>query len=180
MNADLDGAFDAIAETGPLVNCITNAVTVNDVANAALFWGGLPVMSDDENDVVDMVAGADGLLLNMGTTDEQGVETMLAAGRSATEHGVPIVLDPVGVGATPARDETAQRLTSDLDIAVINGNYGEITPMFEVLNQSVTTPKSPATRPPWPPTPGRSSSPPARRTWLRPPTAPSKSRPATS
>ncbi|PSQ51320.1 hydroxyethylthiazole kinase [Halobacteriales archaeon SW_8_65_20] len=127
MNVNLATAFDAIAETDPLVNAITNAVTVNDVANATLFWGGLPVMSDDENDVVDMVAGADGLLLNMGTTDETGVATMLAAGRSAIEHDVPIVLDPVGVGATPARDETARRLTSELDVAVINGNYGEIT-----------------------------------------------------
>ncbi len=156
MNPDLDGAFDAIEETSPLVNCITNAVTVNDVANAALFWGGLPVMSDDENDVVDMVAGADGLLLNMGTTDEAGVETMLAAGRSAMDHDVPIVLDPVGVGA-PARRQT-----------------------FVGSNRWATTRRSPVTRPPWPPTPARSPSPPARPTRSRPPTAPSKSRRATN
>ncbi|WP_336001239.1 hydroxyethylthiazole kinase [Halorientalis halophila] len=127
MSVDLQAAFDAVAETGPLVNCITNDVTVNDVANVVLHWGGLPVMSDDPGDAPEMVAGAQGLLLNMGTVSEAGLETFLATGESAMEHDVPIVVDPVGVGATSVRDEAAERLVTDLDPTVIKGNYGEIT-----------------------------------------------------
>lgn len=129
MTADIDAAaaVEAVAETQPLVNCITNDVTVNDVANVTLHWGGLPVMSDDRADVVDMVAGAQALLLNMGTVSADGLDTMVAAGESAMDHDVPIVVDPVGVGATPARDDAAQRLVTDLDPAVVKGNYGEVT-----------------------------------------------------
>ncbi|GAA0292087.1 hydroxyethylthiazole kinase [Halarchaeum salinum] len=116
-----------IRDEQPLINCVTNAVTVNDVANVTLHWGGLPVMSDDAREVDDMVAGAQGCLLNMGTVSEAGEEAMLTAGRAANEHGVPLVVDPVGVGATPTRDRVAEALVSDLDPTVVKGNYGEIT-----------------------------------------------------
>jgi hydroxyethylthiazole kinase len=121
--------LDAVAETSPLVNAVTNNVTVNDVAQVILHWGGLPVMSDDEREVGDMVAGAQACLLNMGTVSEEGEATMVAAGEAANENGVPVVLDPVGVGATPTRDRVADRLAEDLDVAVIKGNYGEVTAM---------------------------------------------------
>ncbi|QLC35186.1 hydroxyethylthiazole kinase (plasmid) [Halarchaeum sp. CBA1220] len=123
----LTETLDSIAADQPLVNCVTNAVTVNDVANVALYWGGLPVMSDDAREVDDMVAGAQGCLLNMGTVSEAGEEAMLTAGRAANEHGVPLVVDPVGVGATPTRDRVAERLATELDPTVIKGNYGEIS-----------------------------------------------------
>ncbi|GGN10816.1 hydroxyethylthiazole kinase [Halarchaeum nitratireducens] len=116
-----------IRDEQPLINCVTNAVTVNDVANVALHWGGLPVMSDDAREVGDMVAGAQGCLLNMGTVSEAGEAAMMTAGRAANEHGVPLVIDPVGVGATPTRDRVADALVTDLDPAVVKGNYGEIT-----------------------------------------------------
>jgi len=126
--ADLSLAdLDAVAEAAPLVNAVTNNVTVNDVAQVILHWGGLPVMSDDEREVGTMVAGADACLLNMGTVSQAGEATMLEAGESANEHGVPVVVDPVGVGATPTRDRVAERLVSELDVAAIKGNYGEIT-----------------------------------------------------
>lgn len=115
-----------VEETSPLVNALTNEVTVNDVAQVILHWGGLPVMSDDEREVADMVAGAQSLLLNMGTVSEDGEATMMAAGTAANDVGVPVVLDPVGVGATPTRDRVAERLASDLDVAIVNGNHGEI------------------------------------------------------
>jgi hydroxyethylthiazole kinase len=124
---DLEGALDAVPATEPLINAVTNAVTVNQVANVILHWGGLPVMSDDDREVADMVAGADGCLLNMGTVSERGEETMLTAGRAANDHGVPVVVDPVGVGATPTRDRVARRLVEELDVAVVKGNYGEVT-----------------------------------------------------
>ncbi|WP_435102692.1 hydroxyethylthiazole kinase [Halarchaeum sp. P4] len=119
--------LDRIAAEQPLINCVTNAVTVNDVANVTLYWGGLPVMSDDAREVDDMVAGAQGCLLNMGTVSEDGEEAMLTAGRAANEHDVPLVVDPVGVGATPTRDRVAERLVTDLDPTVVKGNYGEIS-----------------------------------------------------
>ncbi|WP_336325977.1 hydroxyethylthiazole kinase [Halovenus sp. HT40] len=127
MTVDLTESLDAVAEESPLVNAVTNNVTVNDVAQVILHWGGLPVMSDDEREVGDMVAASQACLLNMGTVSEEGEATMMAAGESANEAGVPVVVDPVGVGSTPTRDRVADRLASDLDVAAIKGNYGEIT-----------------------------------------------------
>jgi hydroxyethylthiazole kinase len=124
---DLAAASEAVREATPLVNSVTNEVTVSQVADITLHWGGLPVMSDDEREVGDMVATAQGCLLNMGTVSETGEATMLAAGRSANEHGVPVVVDPVGVGATPTRDRVAERLVGDLDVTVVSGNYGEVS-----------------------------------------------------
>ena len=124
---DLADALDSITEVEPLINAVTNNVTVNDVANITLHWGGLPVMSDDEREVADMVAAADGCLLNMGTVDESGEATMLTAGEAANEHDLPLVVDPVGVGATPTRTRVATRLLEELDVTVLKGNYGEVT-----------------------------------------------------
>ena len=122
---DLTQARTAVQEKTPLVNALTNKVTVNDVANVTLHWGGLPVMSDDAREVADMVAGAQGLLLNMGTVSETGEAAMLTAGEAATDHGVPTVIDPVGAGSTPTRDRVAERLVTELDPVIICGNYGE-------------------------------------------------------
>ena len=127
ISVDLAAARESLRETTPLVNALTNEVTVNDVANVVLHWGGLPVMSDDEREVADMVAGANACLLNMGTVSETGERAMLTAGEAANEHGVPVVVDPVGVGATPTRDRVAERLVSDLDVALVSGNYGEVS-----------------------------------------------------
>ncbi|MFY4814862.1 hydroxyethylthiazole kinase [Haloarcula sp. AONF1] len=127
MPVKLDADLETVAEESPLVNAVTNDVTVNDVAQTILHWGGLPVMSDDEREVGDMVAGAQACLLNMGTVSETGEATMLEAGESANDHGVPVVVDPVGVGATPTRNRVAERLVTELDAAVVKGNYGEIT-----------------------------------------------------
>lgn len=124
---DPDEALAAVRREKPLVNSLTNAVTVNDVANVTLHWGGLPVMSDDEREVGDMVAGAQACLLNMGTVSEAGEAAMVAAGEAANENGVPLVVDPVGVGATPTRDRVAERLVTEVRPDVINGNYGEIS-----------------------------------------------------
>ena len=127
MTIELDTDLAAVTDASPLVNAVTNNVTVNDVAQVILHWGGLPVMSDDEREVGDMVAGAQACLLNMGTVSEEGEATMMEAGDSANKNGVPVVVDPVGVGATPTRDRVAERLADELDVALIKGNYGEIT-----------------------------------------------------
>jgi hydroxyethylthiazole kinase len=116
----------AVPEQRPLVEAVTNDVTVDQVAQTVRNWGGLPVMSDDAREVGEMVAGASACLLNMGTVSEAGEETMLEAGRAANDHGVPVVVDPVGVGATSTRDRVAQRLVGELDVAMLKGNHGEI------------------------------------------------------
>jgi hydroxyethylthiazole kinase len=123
---DLEAALSAVEEASPLIHAVTNDVTVNDVAQVILHWGGLPVMADDEREVAQMVAAAGGCLLNMGTVSETGERTMLATGEAANEHGVPVVVDPVGVGATDTRDRVARRLASELDVAIVNGNHGEV------------------------------------------------------
>lgn len=127
MSIDLEETMDVVVNESPLVNAITNAVTVNDVAQIILHWGGLPVMADDEREVSDMVAASEACLLNMGTVSEAGETTMITAGRAANEADVPVVVDPVGVGSTPTRDHVATRLVTELDVALLNGNYGEIT-----------------------------------------------------
>ena len=127
MNIDLEETMDVVVNESPLVNAITNAVTVNDVAQIILHWGGLPVMADDEREVSDMVAASEACLLNMGTVSEAGETTMITAGQAANEADVPVVVDPVGVGSTPTRDHVATRLVTELDVALLNGNYGEIT-----------------------------------------------------
>ncbi len=124
---DLDAVLGSIEGTTPLINSVTNNVTVNDVANVTLHWGGLPVMSDDEREVADMVAAADGCLLNMGTVDEAGEATMMTAGEAANDNGIPLVVDPVGIGATPTRTRVGTRLIEELDVTIVNGNHAEIS-----------------------------------------------------
>ena len=127
MSIDIDECVAAVAAESPLVDALTNAVTVNDVAQVILHWGGLPVMADDEREVGDMVAASEACLLNMGTVSEAGESAMITAGRAANDADVPVVVDPVGAGSTPTRDRVAHRLASTFDVAVIKGNYGEIT-----------------------------------------------------
>ena len=111
----------------PLVHQITNYVSVNDCANAVLAIGGAPVMADDADEVVEMVGIASALVLNIGTLNRRTIETMLLAGRRANELGKPVVLDPVGAGATALRTETAKMLLRELKLAVVRGNISEIS-----------------------------------------------------
>jgi hydroxyethylthiazole kinase len=116
----------AIREQKPLVHQITNYVVMNETANATLALGALPVMAHAPQEVEEMAAMAGALVLNIGTLSEHWVEAMLLAGRSANGAGVPIVLDPVGAGATRYRTETSRRLLEELEIAVVRGNAAEI------------------------------------------------------
>ncbi len=118
--------LESVRTTSPLVHQITNYVTVNDCANITLCIGASPVMSHAPEDVIDMTKIASALVLNIGTLDPKQVQGMLVAGRVAAERGIPIILDPVGAGATPYRTKTAQMLIEELPIAVIKGNAGEI------------------------------------------------------
>jgi hydroxyethylthiazole kinase len=124
MNTGRDLA--AIRERKPLVHQITNFVVMNETANATLAIGALPVMAHALQEVEEMARAASALVLNIGTLSDEWVEAMLAAGKAANGAGVPIVLDPVGAGATAYRTETAQTLVRELSPAVVRGNAAEI------------------------------------------------------
>jgi len=121
-----------LRETKPLVHQITNYVVMNETANATLALGALPVMAHAQEEVEEMVRLAGALVLNIGTLSPHWVDAMLLAGRAANESGVPVVLDPVGAGATSYRTATAKRLLDEIDVTVLRGNAGEVATLVGV------------------------------------------------
>jgi hydroxyethylthiazole kinase len=105
---------------------------MNETANATLALGALPVMAHAQDEVEEMAAIAGALVLNIGTLSPHWVDAMLLAGRVANERGIPVVLDPVGVGATTYRTETAKKILDELDVTVLRGNAGEIATLVGV------------------------------------------------
>jgi hydroxyethylthiazole kinase len=118
--------FSRVRQRRPLIHHITNFVVMNETANITLCVGASPVMAHAKEEVAEMVAAAGALLLNLGTLTPDQVDSMLIAGRRANELNIPIVLDPVGAGATRLRTESASRLLADLRISVIRGNLAEL------------------------------------------------------
>jgi len=118
--------FGMIRQKNPLVHHLTNVVTVNDCANAVLAVGASPVMAPCVREAADMARHAAAVVLNIGTPDEFSEAAMLAAGRAANACGIPVVLDPVGVGATPFRLELVSTLLRELQVAIIRGNLAEL------------------------------------------------------
>ncbi|MGN0194164.1 MAG: hydroxyethylthiazole kinase [Pseudoramibacter sp.] len=113
-------------KTHPLIHCITNYVTVNDVANVILACGGSPIMADEMDEVQDITSICQGLTLNIGTLNHRTVQSMLAAGKKAKELGHVVVLDPVGAGASPLRTRAAALILEEVEPDVIRGNISEI------------------------------------------------------
>ncbi len=118
--------FDNVRQKSPLVHNITNYVTVNDCANVLLACGGSPIMADDPEDAVEVTAICGGLNINIGTLNQRTIPAMLAAGKRANELGHPVVLDPVGAGASALRTDTALRLLREVKFAAVWGNISEI------------------------------------------------------
>ena len=121
-----------LRERKPLVHSITNYVVMNETANAVLALGALPVMAHAREEVREMVGLAGALVLNIGTLEEAWIDSMLVAGAAANERGVPVVLDPVGAGATSYRTATAKRLLDELEVTVLRGNAGEVATLVGV------------------------------------------------
>lgn len=115
-----------INQKRPLIHCITNYVVANFTANGLLAIGASPVMADEIAEVEDMVSVANSLLINIGTMNVRTKEAMIIAGRKANEVGIPVVLDPVGVGATAFRLETVKGLLRDIKFDLIRCNAGEL------------------------------------------------------
>ncbi|MEP6976803.1 MAG: hydroxyethylthiazole kinase [Thermoleophilia bacterium] len=121
-----------LRERKPLVHQITNYVVMNETANATLALGALPVMAHASEEVEEMVALAGALVLNIGTLSSHWIDAMLLAGRAASARGIPIVLDPVGAGATSFRTGTAKRILDEVDVTVLRGNAGEVATLVGV------------------------------------------------
>ena len=118
--------FANVRAKSPLVHNITNYVTVNDCANIVLACGASPIMADDAAEVEDITSLCAGLNLNIGTLNSRTIPSMLLAGHTANRLGRPVVLDPVGAGASHLRTETALRLLREVKFTVIRGNISEI------------------------------------------------------
>ena len=125
-------AADKVRDICPLVHCITNYVTVNDVANCILAIGASPIMADDIAEAADITSISKALVT---------VESMVAAGKKANELGVPVVFDPVGAGASNFRNETAKRILENVKISILRGNLSEMSYLagLEVSTKGVDT-----------------------------------------
>ena len=122
----------ALRERKPLIHQITNYVVMNETANVTLSLGALPVMAHAREEVEEMVALAGALVINIGTLSPHWVDAMLAAGKAANAGGVPVVLDPVGAGATRYRTDTARRILDEVKVSVLRGNQGEVATLVGV------------------------------------------------
>jgi hydroxyethylthiazole kinase len=118
--------LENVRTSSPLIHNITNYVTVNDCANVLLACGASPVMADEPEEAADITSACDGLVINIGTLHKSSIAAMLAAGKRANELGRPVLLDPVGVGASRLRTETAEGLLGQLRFAAVRGNISEI------------------------------------------------------
>ena len=118
--------LENVRKTTPIVHNITNYVTVNDCANILLACGASPIMSDDIDDVCDITAVCSALNINIGTLNQRTIPSMLAAGKESNKLNHPVLLDPVGAGASRLRTETAKKLIDEVHFSVIKGNISEI------------------------------------------------------
>ncbi len=111
----------------PLIHNITNYVTVNDVANAVLALGASPIMADDIAEAADITAMSAALVINIGTLNQRTIASMLDAGKRANALGIPVVLDPVGAGASKLRNEATEQLLREVQLTVLRGNLSEVS-----------------------------------------------------
>lgn len=130
----LGNVITKIREKQPIVFQITNTVTINDCANITLAVGASPLMSFCEEELEDILSFASSLVINIGTMDKQMRKIAVKAGQTANRMGKPVVLDPVGVGATKARKELVEDLLKNVHFAVVKGNMAEIKSIYGMEN----------------------------------------------
>ncbi len=118
--------YKRIAAQKPLIHHITNYVVMNETANLTICLGALPVMAHAHQEVEEMVGAAGVLLLNIGTLTSDLIDTMIVAARKANQLGIPVVLDPVGVGATALRTDSAKRILDQVQVSIVRGNCAEV------------------------------------------------------
>lgn len=123
---EVSALLTKVRQTSPLVHNMTNVVVTNFTANGLYALGASPVMAYAPEEVADMAAIAGALVLNIGTLNRELVDAMIIAGQSANAHGVPVLLDPVGAGATRFRTESALRILSEVKVSFVRGNAAEV------------------------------------------------------
>ncbi|MGM8364963.1 hydroxyethylthiazole kinase [Virgibacillus sp. W0181] len=121
-----------VRKNNPLIHHLTNQVVMNFTANGLLAFGGSPVMAKAKEEAASMAAIADGVLINIGTLTADELQSMIKAGKSANQKGVPIVLDPVGAAATPFRTDALKEILSHVRPTVIKGNAGEMAHLVNI------------------------------------------------
>ena len=139
MLSELSAFLSLLRDSAPLVHCITNRVTMNDCANILLAAGARPIMADDPDECAEITAISRGLCINIGTLDKTKIPGMLASGRAANRLGLPILLDPVGVGASRLRTETALKIISELSLTAIRMNRSELISLVASLDEAGVT-----------------------------------------
>lgn len=124
--------LEQIRKENPLIHCMTNVVVTNFTANGLLAMGASPVMAYAKEEVTDMASVSGALLLNIGTLSTEQIEAMILAGQAANKAGVPVILDPVGAGATSFRTDMSKRILDQVEVTVLRGNAGEIASLIGV------------------------------------------------
>ena len=127
ITKQINEGLEKLRQEGPLIHHLTNHVVMNDCANITLHIGGAPVMTFAPQETEEMASLASGVVLNIGTLTEEYVEEMITAGKVARQKGVPVLLDPVGAGATSMRTSAAKRILDEVGVDIIKGNAGEIS-----------------------------------------------------
>lgn len=122
----MEQIIEKIRKQNPLIHHLTNQVVMNFTANGLLSFGAAPIMAKAPEEARDIASIADGVLINIGTLTSQELNSMIIAGKTANERNIPVVLDPVGVAATPFRTAAVKRILDEVHPTVIKGNAGEL------------------------------------------------------
>lgn len=130
---NINETLSQIKEKNPLTHCITNSVTINDCANAVLAIGGSPFMAEDAEELEEVVAIADVLVINIGKLSKEQIRSMKISCETANKTNTPIILDPVGVGVTELRNKTTLDLIENYEITAIRGNISEIKAIAKLI-----------------------------------------------
>lgn len=129
MNEDI---LIKVRERQPLIHHLTNRVVMNMTANGLLSFGGSPIMAEAMEEIEDIVTISDGVLLNIGTLKADELPAMISAGEAANKKNIPVVLDPVGVAATPFRMEAVKEILNHVRVTAIKGNAGEMAHLVQM------------------------------------------------
>lgn len=128
----LNSIMAEIRSQSPLIHQITNYVSINDCANVVLALGGKPIMAHSPLEVEEIVSKSSALVINTGTPSEDRIKSYILAGKRANQMGIPVVLDPVGAGATDFRNEIVEKILKEVSISVLRGNMSEIKSIYGI------------------------------------------------
>lgn len=124
------GILETVRAQRPLVHCISNHVTSNDCANILLAAGASPIMAEAPEEAAEITAMCNGLVINMGVPNPAKIEAMLISGAEAKKRSLPVVFDPVGVGSSRFRYESAMKIIENVRPSVIRANAGEVAALL--------------------------------------------------